>query len=97
MYVADCTTPANFFSLVEKKTNENNFPQTACCAYTKGLLRDRDVFLQSKILLKELFKTIDDQTVNKAEQKNTCFQTGKFYDITAEEKLAVEMMLQLEE
>jgi 2-oxoglutarate dehydrogenase E1 component len=36
MYVADCTTPANFFSLVEK-TNENNFPKPLVVFTPKGL------------------------------------------------------------
>jgi 2-oxoglutarate dehydrogenase E1 component len=91
MYVADCTTPANFFSLVEK-TKWNNFPQTACCALHR-LLRDLETFLLSRRFYSRTFQeTIDDQTVNKADVKKHLFSAGKFYYIiTAERDMLVEM------
>ncbi len=84
MYVADCTTPANFFHLLRRQM-KTTFRKPLVVFTPKSLLRDPRVV--SKIADFEtgsFQETFDDTTVNKTEVKTLVFCTGKFYyDITA--------------
>jgi len=85
MYVADCTTPANFFHLLRRQM-KTTFRKPLIVFTPKSLLRDpRCVSTQDELANGSFQETIDDVTVNKAEVKSLVFCTGKFYyDITAE-------------
>ena len=85
MYVADCTTPANFFHLLRRQM-KTNFRKPLVVFTPKSLLRDPRVVSSIEELENGSFQeTFDDETVNKAEVKTLVFCTGKFYyDITAE-------------
>lgn len=85
MYVADCTTPANFFHLLRRQM-KTNFRKPLIVFTPKSLLRDpRCVSTQDELINGSFQETIDDITVNKADVKTLVFCTGKFYyDITAE-------------
>ena len=85
MYVADCTTPANFFHLLRRQM-KTNFRKPLVVFSPKSLLRDpRCVSTVEELANGEFQETIDDATVNKAEVKTLVFCTGKFYyDIVAE-------------
>ena len=85
MYVADCTTPANFFHLLRRQM-KTNFRKPLVVFSPKSLLRDpRCVSTVAELANGEFQETIDDATVNKAEVKTLVFCTGKFYyDIVAE-------------
>ena len=85
MYVADCTTPANFFHLLRRQM-KTNFRKPLIVFTPKSLLRDSRVVSTIEELEKGSFQeTFDDETVNKKEVKTLVFCTGKFYyDITAE-------------
>ena len=85
MYVADCTTPANFFHLIRRQM-KTTFRKPLIVFTPKSLLRDpRCVSTQDELANGSFQETIDDVTVNKAEVKSLVFCTGKFYyDITAE-------------
>jgi 2-oxoglutarate dehydrogenase E1 component len=88
MYVADCTTPANFFHLLRRQM-KTNFRKPLVVFTPKSLLRDpRCVSTQDEIANGEFQETIDDISVNKTEVKSLVFCTGKFYyDITAEREI----------
>ncbi len=85
MYVADCTTPANFFHLLRRQM-KTTFRKPLIVFTPKSLLRDpRCVSTQDELANGSFQETIDDVTVNKTEVKSLVFCTGKFYyDITAE-------------
>ncbi len=85
MYVADCTTPANFFHLLRRQM-KTNFRKPLVVFSPKSLLRDpRCVSPVEDFTSGEFQETIDDNTVNKKDVKTLVFCTGKFYyDITAE-------------
>jgi len=85
MFVADCTTPANFFHLLRRQM-KTNFRKPLIVFTPKSLLRDpRCVSPLEDFTHGEFQETIDDAAVNKAEVKTLVFCTGKFYyDITAE-------------
>ena len=85
MYVADCTTPANFFHLLRRQM-KTKFRKPLIVFSPKSLLRDpRCVSTAAELATGTFQETIDDTTVNKAEVKTLVFCTGKFYyDITAE-------------
>ena len=85
MYVADCTTPANFFHLLRRQM-KTTFRKPLIVFTPKSLLRDpRCISTQDELANGSFQETIDDVTVNKAEVKSLVFCTGKFYyDITAE-------------
>jgi 2-oxoglutarate dehydrogenase E1 component len=85
MYVADCTTPANFFHLLRRQM-KTTFRKPLIVFTPKSLLRDpRCVSSIEDFTLGNFQETIDDTTVNKADVKTLVFCTGKFYyDITAE-------------
>nr|WP_314836098.1 2-oxoglutarate dehydrogenase E1 component [uncultured Flavobacterium sp.] len=85
MYVADCTTPANFFHLLRRQM-KTTFRKPLVVFTPKSLLRDPRVVSSIEEFATGSFQeTFDDETVNKAEVKTLVFCTGKFYyDITAE-------------
>jgi 2-oxoglutarate dehydrogenase E1 component len=85
MYVADCTTPANFFHLLRRQM-KTNFRKPLIVFTPKSLLRDpRVVSTVEEFATGSFQETFDDETVNKDEVKSLVFCTGKFYyDITAE-------------
>ena len=85
MYVADCTTPANFFHLLRRQM-KTTFRKPLVVFTPKSLLRDpRVVSTIEEFATGSFQETFDDETVNKAEVKTLVFCTGKFYyDITAE-------------
>ena len=88
MYVADCTTPANFFHLLRRQM-KTNFRKPLVVFTPKSLLRDPRVVSGIEEFETGSFQeTFDDQTVNKEEVKTLVFCTGKFYyDITAEREI----------
>ncbi|MFV5697254.1 2-oxoglutarate dehydrogenase E1 component [Flavobacterium sp. ZT3R17] len=85
MYVADCTTPANFFHLLRRQM-KTTFRKPLIVFTPKSLLRDPRVVSSVEEFATGSFQEIfDDETVNKADVKTLVFCTGKFYyDITAE-------------
>ena len=85
MYVADCTTPANFYHLLRRQM-KTTFRKPLIVFSPKSLLRDPRVVSPIEDFEKGCFQeTIDDTTVNKKDVKTLVFCTGKFYyDITAE-------------
>ena len=85
MFVADCTTPANFFHLLRRQM-KTKFRKPLIVFTPKSLLRDpRCVSTIEELENGSFQETIDDTTVNKADVKTLVFCTGKFYyDITAE-------------
>ncbi|MFV8371870.1 2-oxoglutarate dehydrogenase E1 component [Flavobacterium sp. LB2P74] len=85
MYVADCTTPANFFHLLRRQM-KTTFRKPLIVFTPKSLLRDpRVVSTVEEFATGSFQETFDDETVNKADVKTLVFCTGKFYyDITAE-------------
>ncbi|AOW09009.1 2-oxoglutarate dehydrogenase E1 component [Flavobacterium gilvum] len=85
MYVADCTTPANFFHLLRRQM-KTTFRKPLVVFSPKSLLRDpRCVSPVEDFTSGHFQETIDDNTVNKKDVKTLVFCTGKFYyDITAE-------------
>ncbi|WP_091085045.1 2-oxoglutarate dehydrogenase E1 component [Flavobacterium gillisiae] len=85
MFVADCTTPANFFHLLRRQM-KTKFRKPLIVFTPKSLLRDpRCVSTIEELENGSFQETIDDDTVNKADVKSLVFCTGKFYyDITAE-------------
>jgi 2-oxoglutarate dehydrogenase E1 component len=89
MYVADCTTPANFFHLLRRQM-KTKFRKPLVVFSPKSLLRHPQCISTQDDLANGSFQeTIDDVTVNKSKVKTVVFCTGKFYyDILAErEKL----------
>ncbi len=85
LFVADCTTPANFFHLLRRQM-VTKYRKPLIVFTPKSLLRDpRCISTQEELANGSFQETIDDTTVNKAEVKSLVFCTGKFYyDITAE-------------
>ena len=85
MYIADCTTPANFFHLLRRQM-KTNFRKPLVVFSPKSLLRHPlCVSSQSDLANGEFQETIDDNQVDKAKVKSLVFCTGKFYyDILAE-------------
>ena len=85
MFVADCTTPANFFHLLRRQM-ATKYRKPLIVFTPKSLLRDpRCVSTQDDLANGSFQETIDDVTVNKVDVKSLVFCTGKFYyDITAE-------------
>ncbi|WP_282787468.1 2-oxoglutarate dehydrogenase E1 component [Flavobacterium croceum] len=89
MYVANCTTPANFFHLLRRQM-KTNFRKPLIHFSPKSLLRHPlCVSTQEELYNGQFQETIDDKSVDKTKVKTVVFVTGKFYyDILAErEKL----------
>lgn len=85
MYIADCTTPANFFHLLRRQM-KTTFRKPLIVFTPKSLLRHPLVVSSADEFAKGRFQeTIDDTTVNKKDVKTLVFCTGKFYyDLLAE-------------
>lgn len=89
MYVADCTTPANFFHLMRRQML-TTFRKPLMVFTPKSLLRHPEAVSSIEDFATGNFQeVIDDVHVNASEVKTLVFCTGKFYyDIKAErEKL----------
>ncbi|PKP19285.1 MAG: 2-oxoglutarate dehydrogenase E1 component [Bacteroidetes bacterium HGW-Bacteroidetes-23] len=85
MYVADCTTPANFFHLLRRQM-KTKFRKPLVVFSPKSLLRHPLCVSTKEELYNGSFQeTIDDNSVDKKKVKTLVFCTGKFYyDILAE-------------
>ncbi len=85
MYVADCTTPANFFHLLRRQM-KTKFRKPLVVFSPKSLLRHPlCVSTQEELYNGQFQETIDDNTVDKKKVKTLVFVTGKFYyDLLAE-------------
>ena len=85
MFVADCTTPANFFHLLRRQM-KTKFRKPLVVFTPKSLLRHPLCVSTREELYKGSFQeTIDDKSVDKNKVKTVVFCTGKFYyDILAE-------------
>ena len=85
MFVADCTTPANFFHLLRRQM-KTKYRKPLIVFSPKSLLRDaRCVSTQDELANGNFQETIDDNIVEKSGVKTLVFCTGKFYyDIIAE-------------
>ncbi|MBS1536023.1 MAG: 2-oxoglutarate dehydrogenase E1 component [Bacteroidetes bacterium] len=85
MYVADCTTPANFFHLLRRQM-KTKFRKPLVVFSPKSLLRHPLCVSSVDDLAKgEFQETIDDNSVDHKKVKTVVFCTGKFYyDILAE-------------
>ncbi|MCW2118228.1 2-oxoglutarate dehydrogenase E1 component [Flavobacterium sp. 7A] len=85
MYVADCTTPANFFHLLRRQM-KTTFRKPLVVFTPKSLLRDPRCTSPIEDFTSGSFQeTIDDVVLNKKDIKSLVFCTGKFYyDLTAE-------------
>jgi 2-oxoglutarate dehydrogenase E1 component len=85
MYVADCTTPANFFHLLRRQM-KTDFRKPLIVFSPKSLLRHPlCVSTQEDLYNGQFQETIDDNSVDKQKVKTLVFCTGKFYyDILAE-------------
>jgi 2-oxoglutarate dehydrogenase E1 component len=85
MYVADCTTPANFFHLLRRQM-VTKFRKPLIVFTPKSLLRHPlAVSSMDEFATGEFQEVIDDATVNPKDVKSLVFCTGKFYyDLLAE-------------
>lgn len=85
MFVADCTTPANFYHLLRRQM-KTTFRKPLIVFTPKSLLRHPLVVSSKDELAQGRFQeTIDDAFVNKVDVKTLVFCTGKFYyDLLAE-------------
>jgi len=85
MFVADCTTPANFYHLLRRQM-KTEFRKPLIVFTPKSLLRDPRVVSSVEEFANGTFQeTIDDATADKDKVKTLVFCTGKFYyDIIAE-------------
>ena len=85
MYVADCTTPANFYHLLRRQM-KTNFRKPLVVFTPKSLLRHPlCVSTQDELANGSFQETIDDIAVDKSKVKTLVFCTGKFYyDLLAE-------------
>ncbi|TDP58828.1 2-oxoglutarate dehydrogenase E1 component [Flavobacterium dankookense] len=85
MYVADCTTPANFFHLLRRQM-KTKFRKPLVVFSPKSLLRHPlCVSTVDELANGQFQETIDDNSVDKKKVKTVVFCTGKFYyDILAE-------------
>ncbi|MET0759256.1 MAG: 2-oxoglutarate dehydrogenase E1 component [Flavobacterium sp.] len=79
MFVADCTTPANFYHLLRRQM-KTTYKKPLIVFTPKSLLRDPRVVSSVEEFANGTFQeTIDDATVNKKDVKTLVFCTGKFY------------------
>jgi len=89
MYIADCTTPANFFHLLRRQM-KTNFRKPLVVFTPKSLLRHPSAVSTVEELATGGFQEVlDDPIANPDKVKSLVFCTGKFYyDLVAErEKL----------
>lgn len=79
MYVANCTTPANFFHLLRRQL-KTNFRKPLVIFTPKSLLRHPMVVSSMKDLAEGSFQTvIDDATADASKVEKLVFCQGKFY------------------
>ncbi|NER12746.1 2-oxoglutarate dehydrogenase E1 component [Leptobacterium flavescens] len=79
MYVADCTTPANFYHLLRRQM-KSNFRKPLIVFTPKSLLRHPKAVSTVEELASGSFQpVIDDAGVKTADVKTLVFCTGKFY------------------
>jgi len=79
MFVADCTTPANFFHLLRRQMKVN-FRKPLIVFTPKSLLRHPKCVSTVSEFATGNFKTvIDDEAVSASKVKSLVFLTGKFY------------------
>jgi 2-oxoglutarate dehydrogenase E1 component len=85
MFVADCTTPANFYHLLRRQM-KTTYRKPLIVFTPKSLLRHPLVVSTVDEFANGHFQeVIDDVSVNKADVKSLVFCTGKFYyDLLAE-------------
>lgn len=85
MYIADCTTPANFYHLLRRQM-KTDFRKPLIVFTPKSLLRHPLVVSSVDELANGSFQeVIDDTSVDKKKVKTLVFCTGKFYyDLLAE-------------
>ncbi len=85
MYVADCTTPSNFFHLLRRQM-KTTFRKPLIVFTPKSLLRHPSVVSSAEEFANGSFQEVlDDPNVDKAKVKTLVFCTGKFYyDLVAE-------------
>lgn len=85
MYVADCTTPANFYHLLRRQM-KTSFRKPLIVFTPKSLLRHPAVVSSLDELANGRFQeVIDDPNADKSKVKSLVFCTGKFYyDLVAE-------------
>lgn len=85
MYVADCTTPANFFHLLRRQM-KTNFRKPLIVFTPKSLLRHPDVVSTPDEFANGTFQEVLDDPIAKPDKiKTLVFCTGKFYyDLVAE-------------
>ena len=85
MYVADCTTPANFYHLLRRQM-KTKFRKPLVVFSPKSLLRHPlCVSSQEELYNGQFQETMDDHSVDKKKVKTVVFCTGKFYyDILVE-------------
>ncbi|HEX8563742.1 MAG TPA: 2-oxoglutarate dehydrogenase E1 component [Flavobacterium sp.] len=88
MFVADCTTPANFFHLLRRQM-KTTYRKPLIVFTPKSLLRHPLVVSSVDQFANGSFQeTIDDNMVDKAKVKSLVFCTGKFYyDLLAEREV----------
>ncbi|WP_452223970.1 2-oxoglutarate dehydrogenase E1 component [Lacinutrix chionoecetis] len=86
MYVADCTTPANFFHLLRRQMKVN-FRKPLIVFTPKSLLRHPKCVSTVEEFANGSFKTvIDDSEVTASKVKSLVLLTGKFYYDLDEER-----------
>jgi 2-oxoglutarate dehydrogenase E1 component len=86
MFVADCTTPANFYHLLRRQMKVN-YRKPLIVFTPKSLLRHPKVVSTVEDLANGTFqKVIDDAEVNPKDVKTLVFCTGKFYYELLEER-----------
>ena len=79
MFVADCTTPANFFHLLRRQM-KTTYRKPLIVFTPKSLLRDPRVVSSAEEFATGSFQEVIDDTVeNKNDIKTLVFVTGKFY------------------
>jgi 2-oxoglutarate dehydrogenase E1 component len=88
MFIADCTTPANFYHLLRRQM-KTTYRKPLIVFTPKSLLRHPLVVSSVDEFANGTFQeTIDDTTVNKKDVKTVVFCTGKFYyDLLAEREI----------
>lgn len=84
MFVADCTTPANFFHLLRRQMHLN-YRKPLIVFTPKSLLRHPLAVSTKEELYNGTFQEVIDDNIDKSKVKTLVFCTGKFYyDLLAE-------------
>lgn len=84
MFVADCTTPANFFHLLRRQMHLT-YRKPLIVFTPKSLLRHPLCVSSKEELINGTFQEVIDDNVDKSKIKTLVFCTGKFYyDLLAE-------------